>query len=86
MLSGTVIGLATSTTKHPSMEGWKLLIVQPYQTDGKTPDGFPLLAIDAIGAGVGTNVLISSDGKGTRQLMNSETTPVRWSVIGISDQ
>ncbi len=85
MLSGRVIGTATSTVKHPSMEGWKLLLVQPYGPDGRSPDGDPVLVVDALGAGVGQNVIISSDGKGTRELLGSETTPVRWSVIGIKD-
>ena len=85
MLSGRVIGSATATVKHPSMEGWKLLLVQPYGPDGSTPDGDPMLAVDALGAGIGQQVIISSDGKGTRELLASENTPVRWSVIGICD-
>jgi len=85
MLSGRVIGSATATVKHPSMEGWKLLLVQPYGPDGHTPDGDPMLAVDALGAGIGEKVIISSDGKGTRELLASEKTPVRWSVIGIAD-
>jgi ethanolamine utilization protein EutN len=85
MLSGRVIGSATATVKHPSMQGWKLLLVQPYGPDGRTPDGDPMLAVDALGAGIGEQVIISSDGRGTRELLGSENTPVRWSVIGIAD-
>ncbi len=85
MQTGRVLGTATATVKHPSMEGWKLLVVQPYGPDGHTPDGDPILAVDALGAGTGEVVIVSSDGKGTQQLLRSETTPVRWSVIGIVD-
>jgi len=85
MLSGRVIGSATATVKHPSMQGWKLLLVQPYGPDGRTPDGDPMLAVDALGAGIGEQVIISSDGRGTRELLGNENTPVRWSVIGIAD-
>ncbi len=85
MLSGRVVGTATATLKHPSMEGWKLLLVQPYGLDGRTPDGDPMLAVDALGAGMGEDVIISSDGKGTRELLQNDNTPVRWSVIGIAD-
>ncbi|MGO8752610.1 MAG: EutN/CcmL family microcompartment protein [Thermoguttaceae bacterium] len=85
MVSGLVVGNATATVKHRSMEGWKLLIVQPYGADGLTPDGDPVLVVDSLGAGTGEQVIISSDGKGTRELMKSDTTPVRWSVIGIRD-
>jgi len=81
----TVIGNATATVKHPSMEGWRLLIVQPWNIDGHTPDGDPLLAIDALGAGIGETVMITSDGAGTRAMMKSDTTPVRWGVLGIRD-
>ena len=67
------------------MQGWKLLVVQSYGPDGRTPDGDPILAVDALGAGTGEIVIVSSDGRGTQQLLGSQTTPVRWSVIGIAD-
>ena len=86
MQVGIVVGTATSTAKHASMHGWKLLIVQSYAADGRTPDGEPVIAVDALGAGRGDRVLLSSDGKGTRALLKSDTTPVRWSVIGIEDR
>lgn len=85
MQVGKVIGTARATVKHPSMTGWKLLVVQPYLVDGKTPDGEPVLAVDNLGAGRGERVIITSDGAGTRQLLGSDTTPVRWSVMGIAD-
>jgi ethanolamine utilization protein EutN len=86
MQVGKVIGTATATVKHRSMEGWKLLVVQPYMVDGVTPDGDPQLAVDALGAGKGETVILSSDGKGTRELLGDDTTPVRWSVMGIADE
>jgi ethanolamine utilization protein EutN len=86
MLHAKVIGSATATVRHASLAGCKLLVVQPYQLDGRTPDGDPQLAIDRLGAGVGEMVVISSDGKFVRQMLDSETTPVRWSLIGIEDE
>ena len=86
MLVGKVIGTAVSTVKHHSMEGCKLLVVQPTMSDGKSPDGCPLVAIDKIGAGTGERVIITSDGAGARKLLNADATPVRWSVIGIEDR
>lgn len=85
MQLGKVIATATSTVKHPSMEGCKLLIVQLLAADGATPDGEPVLAVDPLGAGRGHRVLVTSDGRATRELLKSETTPVRWSVQGIPD-
>jgi ethanolamine utilization protein EutN len=85
MQLGIVVGTATSTVKHRSMEGWKLLVVQLLAADGRAADGEPVLAVDRLGAGPGETVMLSSDGKGTRELLKSETTPVRWSVLGIPD-
>lgn len=80
-----VVGTATSTQKHASMAGQKLLIVQPMLADGVSPDGDPLLAIDAVGAGRGERVMISSDGRYCREVLKADATPVRWTVIGICD-
>lgn len=79
-----VIGRATSTVKHATMQGWKLLIVQPLGVQDKA-DGEPVLAIDNLGTGRGDRVMISSDGKYVREIMASNNTPVRWVVIGIQD-
>ena len=85
MLKGRVIGNATSTVKHSTMQGWKLLLVQPLLNDDLSADGDPLLAVDLLGAGAGEIVIISSDGKAARELMQADNTPVRWSVVGIVD-
>ena len=84
MLLAMVEGSAVSTIKHRSMTGWKLLVVQPLDIDGR-PDGDPLLAIDMLGAGRGVKVVISNDGKGTREMVGDGNSPIRWAVIGIVD-
>ena len=71
--------------KHPSLAGAKLLVVQPLMADGRTPDGEPVLAVDQLGAGRGETVMITSDGRFTRELLKSDNTPVRWSVMGIKN-
>jgi len=80
-----VIGTATATIKHPSLTGWKLLLVQALAADGESPDGDPMLAVDALGAGSGQRVLVTSDGRSTRELIGDDRTPVRWTVLGICD-
>jgi ethanolamine utilization protein EutN len=80
----TVIGTATSTVKHPSLQGWPMLIVQPLTFSGRA-DGDPLIAVDRLGSQVGGRVIISSDGKAVREAMNTENTPVRWMIIGQPD-
>lgn len=85
MQLGLVIGTATATVKHRSLEGWKLLLVQLLAADGRSPDGEPVLAVDNLGAGRGERVMLTNDGRYTRELLKDETTPARWSVIGIED-
>jgi ethanolamine utilization protein EutN len=80
-----VAGTATSTVKHPTLRGQKLLVVQPLLADGRTPDGDPQIAVDAVGAGKGQRVMITSDGRFVREVVKAENTPIRWSVIGIAD-
>ena len=65
MQTGLVVGTATATVKHPSLTGWKLLVVQPLGPDN-SPDGDPIIVGDKLGAGAGQTVIISSDGRGTR--------------------
>ncbi|MBI3468816.1 MAG: EutN/CcmL family microcompartment protein [Planctomycetes bacterium] len=78
-----VIGCATATVRHPSMAGSKLLVVQPLAADEHSADGEPVLTVDRMGAGRGETVLITSDGRAVREMLDSPATPVRWSVMGI---
>ncbi|QDT30995.1 EutN/CcmL family microcompartment protein [Thalassoglobus polymorphus] len=84
MQLASVIGHATSTVKHHSMNGWRLLVVQPLLTD-RGRDGTPILAIDELGSQVGQDVMICSDGKTIGDAMGTQTSPVRWIVIGQPD-
>lgn len=79
-----IIGHATSTVKHESLAGWRLLLVQNLGAEG-VADGTPFIAIDNLGARRGDQVILTSDGKAVRNLMNSNQSPVRWAVIGIID-
>lgn len=84
MNKGRVVGTATATVKHPTLQGWKLLVVQ-LLAENDLPKGDPVLAVDALGAGIGEIVIMTSDGKSTRELLGDNTTPARWSVIGLPD-
>ncbi|MFM8252520.1 MAG: EutN/CcmL family microcompartment protein [Planctomycetota bacterium] len=80
-----VIGHTTATVKHESLVGQKLLIAQPLLADGLSPDGDPIILIDAVGAGAGELVMISSDGRFVRERLKVESAPARWSAIGAID-
>lgn len=84
MQLGRVLGQAVSTVKHPSLRGWRLLLVQILTTDGR-PDGEPLLVIDRLGAGKGNLVILSNDGAGAREMVGVRNTPARWMVLGMCD-
>jgi ethanolamine utilization protein EutN len=85
MLLARVEGNVVATRKHPSFEGWRLLICQPIGLNG-TPEGVPQVAIDAHGAGLHERVVISSDGAAARKAVGNEKSPVRWMVVGIVDE
>ncbi|MFN0051368.1 MAG: EutN/CcmL family microcompartment protein [Planctomycetales bacterium] len=79
-----VVGRATATVKHATLAGWRLLLVQPLDAQGKA-DGDPQLAIDNVGSGKGDTVMLTTDGAAVRELVGNNSTPIRWAVIGIAD-
>ncbi|TWT57986.1 Ethanolamine utilization protein EutN/carboxysome [Thalassoglobus neptunius] len=84
MLHAKVIGHATSTVKHSSLNGWRMLLVQPLKSDGSR-EGIPFIAIDELGSRVGQKVILASDGKFVSEAMGTKNTPVRWMVIAQPD-
>jgi ethanolamine utilization protein EutN len=50
-----VIGDVVATRKEPAFQGITLLVLQPVSADG-SDNGRPLVAVDAVGAGVGERV------------------------------
>ena len=85
MQLGTVIGHATSTVKHPSLVGWRLVIVQMTGMNGQ-PEADPVVAVDKLGSAPGSKVILNSDGKAARELIGNDKSPARWFVIGIVDE
>ncbi|GIW76161.1 MAG: hypothetical protein KatS3mg104_1224 [Phycisphaerae bacterium] len=85
MQLGKVIGHATSTLKHPSMNGWRLLVVQPLN-NAREPENDPIVAVSGLNASVGQVVVLNSDGKGARELVKNEKSPVRYFVCAIESE
>ena len=77
-------GHITATVKHPTLDGWRMLIAQPVAPDGAL-DGAPQIVLDPIGAGTGQRVVINSDGAEARRIINAKHSPARWTVMGIID-
>lgn len=84
MQAAKVIGNATATVKHPSLDGWRLIALQPLDINNE-PDGFPFLAIDDLGAGKGDLVFFTSDGKAIRKMVGRNDCPIRYAIQGMID-
>ena len=85
MLLARIEGNVTSTRKHPSVLGWRILICQPVDGAG-APIGAPRAAIDPHGAALHQTVIVSSDGSAARQAVGDPMSPVRDMVVAIVDK
>ena len=84
MLIGQVIGELVATQKHPSHEGRKLLLVQPLNLDGSNR-GDAVVALDAVDAGVGDKVLLTTEGYSAMTSVGRPNSPIDMAVIGFID-
>jgi ethanolamine utilization protein EutN len=78
-----VIGDVVATRKDEQLSGIKLLIVQPLTPDHQ-PAGRPLVAVDAVGAGVGEEVFFVR-GKEASFPFHPAEPPVDAGIVGIVD-
>ena len=78
-----VIGDVVATRKDENLVGLKLLVVQPL-TPERQPAGRPLVAVDAVGAGVGEDVFFTRGREASFPFYPSEP-PVDASIVGIVD-
>jgi ethanolamine utilization protein EutN len=85
MLIARVIGEMVSTHKHPSHLGCKALLVQPLDLDG-TNRGNPVIAFDAVDAGVGDQVLLVTEGFSAMTSVERPESPIDMAVVGVIDR
>ena len=78
-----VIGTVVATVKNDSLAGRKLLVVQTVGRDLK-PIGKPMVAVDAVGAGVG-ELVFWCRGKEASFPFKREDTPTDCTIVGIVD-
>ncbi len=83
MILGRVVGTVVASRKEPTLEGLKLLVVRPCEVDG-TPSGAPIVAADAVGAGVGEVVLYAA-GSSARQTEMTTNRPIDHTVMAVVD-
>ena len=83
MLLGKVVGTLVSTRKDEKLEGLKFLVLQRVNIHGAVVDGY-VVAVDAVGAGVGEVVMYAS-GSSARQTVLTDRRPCDAVVMGIVD-
>jgi microcompartment protein CcmK/EutM len=83
MLLGKVIGTVVATRKDEKLAGLKLLVVQQLGVDGQASANY-VVAVDAVGAGVGEVVLYAS-GSSARQTTVTDQRPCDAVIMAIVD-
>jgi microcompartment protein CcmK/EutM len=83
MQLAVVIGDVVATRKDETLAGLTLLIVQPL-SPRREPVGRPLVAVDAVGAGVGENVFFVRGREASFPFHPSEPA-VDAGIVGIVD-
>jgi microcompartment protein CcmK/EutM len=78
-----VIGTVVSTIKNPALEGRKLLVIQSLDGHLRVA-GRPLVAIDAVGAGIG-ELVFWCRGKEASFPFEGSDVPTDCTIVGIVD-
>ena len=79
-----VIGDVVATRKDENLNGIKLLVLQPL-TPERQPAGKPLVAVDAVGAGVGEEVFFVRGKEASFPFYPDAEPPVDAGIVGIVD-
>jgi microcompartment protein CcmK/EutM len=79
-----VIGTVWATRKDERLNGLKFQIVRPVDLGYKDREGY-LVAVDAVGAGVGEIVMVVQ-GSSARQTKVTENKPVDATIMAIIDK
>ena len=80
-----VIGTVTSTDKHDAYARRRLLLVQRVTVDGGRL-GFPTVAVDNTGAGVGDLILLGAAPGLAAKALDYPNAPVQQIAMGIVDE
>jgi ethanolamine utilization protein EutN len=78
-----VVGSVVATVKDASLHGHKLLVLQPVTPD-RAPAGRTLVALDAVGAGVGEHVFVGRGREASFPFLPAEPSTDAC-VVGIVD-
>ena len=84
MQAALVVGRVTASRKYETLEGAKLLLIQP-ATWLKEPKGEPLVAVDTVGAGAGEFVFWVAAREAAVAVGGKNPPPVDAAILGIID-
>ena len=80
MVLGKVIGTVVASRKEPTLSGLTLLLVAACDANGEVT-GAPVVAADAVGAGV----VLYASGSSARQTETTNNRPVDATIMAIVD-
>jgi ethanolamine utilization protein EutN len=83
VILGRVIGKVVATMKNASLEGQRLLIVQPVDRHGRDK-GKAIVALDSVGAGAGETVYWCRGKEASFPFLPIEV-PTEATIVGIVD-
>lgn len=84
MLVGRVTGSVVSSNKAPSLQGMKMLIVQPVQLDTMEMKNDYVICLDDVGAGEG-DLVMCAYGSSARQTETSQKKASDFTIYAILD-
>ncbi len=84
MQLGRVAGTLVATRKEPLMEGMKFLVLRQIGVEGEDTGSY-VVAVDAVGAGVGEVVMYAS-GSSARQTEMTRDRPCDAVIMAIVDE
>ena len=88
MFTGRVVGEIWATKRHPTLEGFKLLLVDPNEVSERAIGGKKqglVVADDAVDAGVGDEVIVAYGRAGRVALGRGHDIAVEAAVVGVVD-
>jgi len=80
---GRVVGTVVATRKEEKLHGFKLQVVEALDLD-MNPTGSFVVAVDAVGAGVG-EVVLTAAGSSARLTQTTQDRPVDAVILAIVD-
>jgi microcompartment protein CcmK/EutM len=84
MFLAVVIGDVIATRKVDTLDGKKLMIIQPIDLINRKPNSKPVVAADTVGSGIGNTVLYVDSREGSWPFLPAQV-PCDAAIVGIVD-